>query len=101
MARPWSGVSTVPTPEACWDISQAYAFFAHAWNIRTEGPHPRLTSQHRSAVLFLLLGNAFLLNQHLVFDAIPHVETTQVKCDAIEGQIHNWNRKECQQLADD
>ena len=20
------------TPEACWDISQAYAFFAYAWN---------------------------------------------------------------------
>ena len=21
------------TPEACWDISQAYAFFAYAWNV--------------------------------------------------------------------
>jgi hypothetical protein len=29
------------TPEACWDISQAYAFFAYAWDVSEANSAPR------------------------------------------------------------
>src|SRR5690242_11732876 len=31
--QPRPGVCTLRTPEACWDISQAYASFAYAWTV--------------------------------------------------------------------
>src|SRR4029453_18137365 len=27
------GLDILRTPETCWDISQAYAFFAYAWSV--------------------------------------------------------------------
>ena len=34
------------TPEACWEISQGYAFFAYPWNTSTTlVPHPERVSR--------------------------------------------------------